>query len=382
VKLNPRVLAGALKVAEPMADFCFPYRVQGPEAIEPLLAVAHSEEISWERQAYGAAVAAELAVRHHSHLQTVRRTLLKFSQKIRSFETNILIDQALEMLESETEDQHHFFWLTKQEVLDTLPQEKPPVVIGGDYTVRRPVPKIGRNAPCPCGSGKKYKKCCYEKDQQLLRDASPYEGITMTQFRSMPSLVDDADMILEMRAYEIKKLEPAKLNEEQLYQAYRRAAHFSLWEFAYELLLELKGRPNREDFALGHMEDLLDWALNAGAIDVAQKIKELIPLEKLKDEEGLKFQFNLVENRQHYAALEARSRQALKEEEDEDLFKWDYALLALSYNFENIFPALSIVFARAAVIGRQEAFFDNEMLMEVVRNGRGELDHDPWEDPL
>jgi uncharacterized protein YchJ len=21
-------------------------------------------------------------------------------------------------------------------------------------------PKIGRNAPCPCGSGRKYKKCC------------------------------------------------------------------------------------------------------------------------------------------------------------------------------------------------------------------------------
>lgn len=24
----------------------------------------------------------------------------------------------------------------------------------------RPYPKIGRNAPCPCGSGKKYKHCC------------------------------------------------------------------------------------------------------------------------------------------------------------------------------------------------------------------------------
>ena len=24
---------------------------------------------------------------------------------------------------------------------------------------------IGRNDPCPCGSGKKYKKCCYKKDQ-------------------------------------------------------------------------------------------------------------------------------------------------------------------------------------------------------------------------
>ncbi|OPY71951.1 MAG: hypothetical protein A4E63_01388 [Syntrophorhabdus sp. PtaU1.Bin050] len=23
----------------------------------------------------------------------------------------------------------------------------------------RPIPKVGRNDPCPCGSGKKYKKC-------------------------------------------------------------------------------------------------------------------------------------------------------------------------------------------------------------------------------
>lgn len=26
-------------------------------------------------------------------------------------------------------------------------------------------PKVGRNDPCPCGSGKKYKKCCYRKDR-------------------------------------------------------------------------------------------------------------------------------------------------------------------------------------------------------------------------
>ena len=28
------------------------------------------------------------------------------------------------------------------------------------WTYRRIGPKIGRNDPCPCGSGKKYKKCC------------------------------------------------------------------------------------------------------------------------------------------------------------------------------------------------------------------------------
>ena len=30
-------------------------------------------------------------------------------------------------------------------------------------TIKREHPKVGRNDPCPCGSGKKYKKCCYPK---------------------------------------------------------------------------------------------------------------------------------------------------------------------------------------------------------------------------
>jgi uncharacterized protein YecA (UPF0149 family) len=30
-------------------------------------------------------------------------------------------------------------------------------------TYRRSEPKIGRNDPCPCGSGKKYKHCCLNK---------------------------------------------------------------------------------------------------------------------------------------------------------------------------------------------------------------------------
>ena len=28
---------------------------------------------------------------------------------------------------------------------------------------------IGRNDPCPCGSGKKYKKCCLAKDEEARR---------------------------------------------------------------------------------------------------------------------------------------------------------------------------------------------------------------------
>ena len=33
--------------------------------------------------------------------------------------------------------------------------------------------KIGRNAPCPCGSGKKYKKCCLSADEEAARRSRP-----------------------------------------------------------------------------------------------------------------------------------------------------------------------------------------------------------------
>jgi tetratricopeptide (TPR) repeat protein len=35
--------------------------------------------------------------------------------------------------------------------------------------------KVGRNDPCPCGSGRKYKKCCMLKDKALSSDADVEE---------------------------------------------------------------------------------------------------------------------------------------------------------------------------------------------------------------
>jgi uncharacterized protein YecA (UPF0149 family) len=38
--------------------------------------------------------------------------------------------------------------------------------------VTRQVPEIGRNAPCPCGSGNKYKRCCGTAAPPLLGRAA------------------------------------------------------------------------------------------------------------------------------------------------------------------------------------------------------------------
>jgi preprotein translocase subunit SecA len=58
---------------------------------------------------------------------------------------------------------------------ESTPESSRSAVRGGDAVmqaalkaastpVRRQVEKVGRNDPCPCGSGKKYKKCCGEND--------------------------------------------------------------------------------------------------------------------------------------------------------------------------------------------------------------------------
>lgn len=45
------------------------------------------------------------------------------------------------------------------EYLDEMP-------IGSSMTIQNEQPKIGRNDPCPCGSGKKYKQCCLKKAKE------------------------------------------------------------------------------------------------------------------------------------------------------------------------------------------------------------------------
>ncbi len=55
-------------------------------------------------------------------------------------------------------------YLYSLEQWETVLGEEKMVEIAKEYkqskTVRRATPKIGRNDPCPCGSGKKYKHCC------------------------------------------------------------------------------------------------------------------------------------------------------------------------------------------------------------------------------
>ena len=59
--------------------------------------------------------------------------------------------------------------------------------------------KISRNDPCPCGSGKKYKKCCWGKGFEWEEDA---EG---NLFKSIPLSSEVTDILEHQRQKFIEK---------------------------------------------------------------------------------------------------------------------------------------------------------------------------------
>jgi hypothetical protein len=381
IKLDPNLLGDIFKVIEPVSDFGSLLRFQGVDVIPVLLSLAEDEALPYERQAYAVFLAAEMALVHGSDRQPVKRMLQIIEQTV-AYSTPIamMIATAQNMLEDNASQPDTNGFFTQMDILDLLPAEPPPVVIGEGQTVRRPVPKIGRNAPCHCGSKKKYKKCCMEKDQELIRDASSYEGLTRTQISLSPNLVDDAGMIEKMRAYELKKLDPALLNQTQLMAAYRRCDLFGLRALAFNMLKELQARSDNNDFDPGHFVDLTLSAMDAGDIDLAQEIyTHHPPPEFCPEHRSLKTQFKLLQQQPLLDDLEDQMRSELAQTDD---LLTGSLLLRLSYGFEKSFPALSIAFARAYIAGNPDSFFDNELLISAVRRARAEIDMEAWDDPI
>jgi hypothetical protein len=73
--------------------------------------------------------------------------------------------------------------------------------------------KGGRNEQCPCGSGRKYKKCCLENDEALMRDAG---GAGRTEVaRDLPS-----PPISAPKAKERRPLSEAEVKRNALWDAF------------------------------------------------------------------------------------------------------------------------------------------------------------------
>lgn len=383
IKLDPTVLAESAAVIEDVTHLPCCYVTQGPEAIDPLIKMAHAQTLSQQRQALLGRLATELSLRHQTRQDDVNRLLQYLLEEIQTPPTSILVIDSIHMLTNNELKEVAFPILTDTHIRNTLPKRPPQKSIGGGETIRRPIAKLGRNEPCHCGSGKKYKRCCLEKDQALLADASSYEGITQSQLMENPGLVDDENVIHNLRAYEIKKLTPEKLSTPQLMAAYQKACGFGLLDVAFSMLDE---SPRRSDlprpFDPMHFYDLMELALEQNNLELAQRARARIPQDTdwiCWDE--IDFQFEFRANPGHLQTIETRCKDAFCCLPDETSGFRDHGFCELAHLFHRQFPALSILFARAAILECPDRLLDNDLLIENIHQARIELGLPPWEDP-
>ncbi len=71
--------------------------------------------------------------------------------------------------------------------------------------------KIGRNDPCPCGSGKKYKKCCEEKDKYKKFDAKVLSSSSATSVAG--ALFQSTQSVTNLYQRNVRPLSPTEAKD-------------------------------------------------------------------------------------------------------------------------------------------------------------------------
>jgi tetratricopeptide (TPR) repeat protein len=64
---------------------------------------------------------------------------------------------------------------------------------------------IGRNDPCPCGSGKKYKKCCLDRDEALARQTRPADLPVLNEDDFTAELLPKVDEAVDRLLIRVEK---------------------------------------------------------------------------------------------------------------------------------------------------------------------------------
>jgi len=235
--------------------------------------------------------------------------------------------------------------LASVRVIDEVP-ETPETPFSIGTTKRRAVPRISRNDPCPCGSGKKYKKCCFDKDQQRLRRSSDVAGVTVEELRANPEPFLSRDHLMSMRAYELARLDPARVPGVLRGLLIQRLLRFGAYEPVVRIF-EIAGLSGELE---GHWYDAVEFATIDGRKDIVRPLLRLHGIHKAEDIARLPDmgigQFLLMTDEKPCSTLEtieASARAALADGAGQREADLAYALV------EGGFPGLGILAGRAAI---------------------------------
>ncbi|HEY5345888.1 MAG TPA: SEC-C metal-binding domain-containing protein [Verrucomicrobiae bacterium] len=226
-------------------------------------------------------------------------------------------------------------------------------------TMRRSVARIGRNDPCPCGSGKKYKHCCHDKDQERLHHSSEVAGKTREEVEASPEQHLTDARLDKTTGAEMLRLEPRKIPKELVVPYIMRLCGFSLFD---RLAEAFEQRDHAEDlnevwnFALFHVmrsgrRDILERIIRWRP-DAAENEKQLHPGARLLLAQG--------DPARYLERLEELSLEALQTEDSETLEKFAYGVMVSTR-----LKALGIFVSRSMLPllkQRESSFLFNQIL--------------------
>lgn len=241
-----------------------------------------------------------------------------------------------------------------------IPAERPMVDLGDGVTLTRAIPKVGRNQPCPCGSGMKFKLCC---GKTSTGDQFAIKGVTVSDAISHPELILTEQRIRAMRSYDLYALDPKRMTPELAEMVAIGLARFHEVPRAIEVLQAI-GREVVSADSLGKIAlQFYVWK----EIEALRWILAWAPAH-VKMWSGFEVMLAIPEKRLHLLcekASEAFEADRSGDPSSETLF-CDLALAA-----SVIDPALGIVVARGVLSACGE---DRQKLMvEVIEDARDVL---------
>jgi hypothetical protein len=233
--------------------------------------------------------------------------------------------------------------------------------LGHGATLKRAAPKAGRNDPCPCGSGKKFKQCCEGKAS--ITEQYQVDGITLSEAEADPERFLTREGIRTMRSYELYTLDPHRLIPPLAAQVAARLVLFGEIPRAIEML-KVAGQSALSPMLLDeiifdlqrlHEEEALRWLVDWADADDQLSFESTVLLARPEERMQL---------------LQQRIREAIEAEKSDpssaEVIYADIGFAALTAD-----PALGLLIARGAlpVCG----IANQSVLIEEMENARDML---------
>lgn len=115
-----------------------------------------------------------------------------------------------EMIKLTEEVIRTFITVFELPAMDLVP-DAPTKLLAQGRPMQRAVAKLGRNDLCHCGSGQKYKRCCFAPDRERLLFSSEVAGHTHAELRAEPDAGLSESRINALPPFELALIDPRKV---------------------------------------------------------------------------------------------------------------------------------------------------------------------------